>query len=164
MKKLVFLFMIVVVWTSFGHAQTTITISKHVGGIRYYVEGRRITPRDAFKRLKVNPEASRIFRSGRPRRALASLLAVTGGFTVGLHIARSTASKQAFRRKANWSHMAIGAGLVGASIPLYKSYTKRAEKAIILHNEGLPYSAYSRYRPVVSLSVHGHGAGIHFSF
>ena len=161
--KLILLFIIIVVWASSGNAQTTITISKHFGGIHYHVEDRRISPREAFKRIKVNPEAARMFRTGRPRRAIASLFAAVGGFTVGYHIARSTAS-QRVRSKANWPHMAFGAALIGASVPLYNSYSRRAEKAVEMFNDGIPYSFNSSNVTSFSLSAKNRGLALEFNF
>ncbi|MFK7969892.1 MAG: hypothetical protein AB8F95_05970 [Bacteroidia bacterium] len=151
-----------IVWADFAHAQT-ITTEKHFGGVHYYVDGIKLPPRQAYQRVSINPEATAIFKSVRPKRAVSQILAASSCILVGFNIARSV-SPPPVRKKLSVPYLLTGVGLIAASIPFYKSYQQKAEKAIALYNEGLPYTS-SFPKPIeVYVVADRFGAGLQVRF
>lgn len=140
-----------------------IDISKHLGGIRYYIEGREIPPREAYRRMTMNPEASALYGSVTFKKTAASVMVFSGAVFTGFNIARAI-SPPPVRKKISGTFMAAGIGLIALSVPLHASYRRKAEKAVNLYNEGLPYSSGARSPILINMSLNEKGLGLVIRF
>lgn len=117
-----------------GHAQDRLVLYPTFGGIHFEYEKDtavyQVTPKQVSQILFDHPQAYAEFKSARRRSTWSGVLGFTGAGLIILPIATA-----AVGGNPEWGLAAAGVALVGVSIPLSKSYRKRAQHAFDLYNE-----------------------------
>jgi len=111
--------------------QDTITIKKGFGTV-FMHKGKRLTTRQLSDRVKENPEAFKLMSKAKSNQAIGSVFGFAGGFLVGWPLGTAIGGGD-----PNWTLAAVGAGLIGVSIPFNAAYNKHATNAVHIYNEGL---------------------------
>lgn len=123
----------------------------------FYQNGEKLPASMIREVVADNPAALREMRRARYNYLAAMALNTTGAFLMAYPIASAL-----FGDKANWRLLALGAGCIGAGIPLTRAYFRHAERAAAIHNQSLSKSALDG--PQLQLGLSGKGVGIHLHF
>lgn len=113
----------------------------------------KLKPGQVADLLDANPEAARLFSSGRTNYTISSIIGSIGGFMFGYTLGTSLGNG-----KPNWMVGGIGAGLIVASLPLSIVSTNKVKKAITLYNED--GQTGSLRKPELQLHVGGTGLSL----
>jgi hypothetical protein len=117
-----------------GHAQDRLVLYPTFGGAHFEYEKDtavyQVTPKQVSQILFDHPQAHAEFKSARRRSTWSGVLGFTGAGLIILPVATA-----AVGGNPEWGLAAAGVALVGVSIPLGKSYRKKAQHAFDLYNE-----------------------------
>ena len=133
MKNLVIIVLIAISGSLFSQTvQDSIEIKKSFFGTMYKYKKDYLTPAKIEKTVKENPEALKEIKYARGNKMFGDIFSIFGGFAVGYPI-----GTQIGGGKPNWNLAIGGAVLTAISIPFYIAYTKHADKAVRIYNEGI---------------------------
>jgi hypothetical protein len=138
--------------TSF--AQKKLAVYKTFGGVVYELDSIAVSTKQVKMILQQNPHAYKEFRLAKTNSTVDTLLGFSGGLLVGFPIGEAIAGV-----KPEWGFAAVGAVLLGVSIPFNISFKNRAVSAIDIYNETTPTS---RIQP--SFHFTGSGANLTIKF
>lgn len=127
-----------------------------LGGAQFFRNGERLDYKRLDALLLGNSEASKQFRSARSASVIASMLGFAGGFMAGYPLGTALAGGQ-----PNWSLAAVGAGLIGVSLPIQASFTRKARQAVDTYNEGIGGKEQVQHW---ELKLKGNGLGLAYHF
>jgi len=117
-----------------GHAQDRLVLYPTFGGAHFEYEKDtavyQVTPKQVSQILFDHPQAYKEFKSARRRSTWSGILGFTGAGLIILPVATA-----AVGGTPEWGLAGAGAALVGVSIPLGRSYRKKAQHAFELYNE-----------------------------
>ena len=131
MKKLVFLIVILFYGTIVVQAQTdTITIQDKWYGTSFKKDGKPLPLKKLELLLKNDAIASEQFKKGKGANTVGVVLGSAGGFLVGYTIGEALGGGPAI----NPAVIALGAGLIGLSIPFTNSSCKKFKAAVETYN------------------------------
>lgn len=100
------------------------------GGYKFYQGQQLLKIKDLKSILKTDELAYREFKSANSSSTIGSIFSYAGGFLIGWSVGTAISG----REKANWTPAAIGAGLVGISIPFAIKANKKVKKAVETFN------------------------------
>ena len=109
----------------------TIEVIKGFGTV-FRQNGNDLRPRQLLEITQTNHEAYLEMQKAKVNHDWGALYGGAGGFLVGWPIGTSLAG-----RKANWTLAYIGGALILISIPLSSAYTRHAQSAVRIYNNGL---------------------------
>lgn len=112
-----------------------------------------------FKLMRPNKETFELIVSARDCKFYSNVFAIPGGLVIGFPIGSFLITNN-----FNWPVFAIGAGLIGISIPLHLRYVKQRERAIKSYNESLNLSEYRKEQIDFSLIGNQNGIGVRLTF
>lgn len=141
-------------------AADTIRIRKVGGGKQFYFRGvGPLKKQQLAKVLSANPQAFALYkRSGTPR-TFGDIIGGAGGFLLGYPLGLAIAGGE-----PNWTMAIVGAGLIGASIPLTVSGNQLTRQAVQLYNSGITGAPVTYRKPELRFQVTGNGAGLALAF
>jgi uncharacterized membrane protein YedE/YeeE len=134
----------------------TIEVQKAMGVV-FLQKGQKLTPRQLLEISESNPESYAEMKIAKGNYDAGSVFGFTGGFLVGWPLGTAVAGGD-----PNWTMAAIGAGLIGISIPFSVAYSKHARKAVEIYNGGLKQTGFNSVETRVGLTSGGSGLKINF--
>lgn len=159
MKKLLFFISILFLgFTSYAQKADTLHMKTGFWKITYTKGTNPITLNQAIEEMKINESAYTQMKSAKNDLVLSQIIGGVGGFLIGWPLGAAVAGGD-----PNWTMAAVGAGLVVVSIPISKSFNKKAKSAIREYNQGLLSSANQR-KPQYNFVLSGNGIGLKMSF
>ena len=161
MKRIVLIMTILLVslTCAFGQTNTdSISMKKVFGGYQFYQGNKMLNINQLSTAMKPNEEAYMQMKSAKSTYTMAMIVSCAGGFMVGWPIGTSLGGGE-----PNWAMAGIGAGLIVVSIPITKSFNKKAKLAVDTYNAGLLSSSVWE-RSELKLSFSGNGMGLALRF
>ncbi|MBS2101016.1 hypothetical protein [Carboxylicivirga linearis] len=161
MKKLLTLMVLLLAGITFTIGQNTadsIRIEKTFGGYQFYQGEKRLKVKDLVNTMQSNAQAYQEIKSAQSSYTLASIVGFAGGFMVGWPLGSALGGGE-----PNWTMAGIGAGLIVVSIPISKSFNKKAKQAVDTYNNGLQTSSFWDNKEL-RLSVNENGLGLTLRF
>lgn len=126
-------------------------------GVVFQQNGRNLTPRQLLSLTGKSDEAYREMKIARSNYSAASVFGFAGGFMVGWPIGAAIGGGD-----PSWAMAGIGAGLIAIAIPFNSAYSKHAQKAVVIYNEGLKQSNKDQIDFELGLTCSGIGLRITF--
>ncbi len=145
--------------TCFGQTQTTsapIEV-KRAWSTTFYQNGKRLKSKELTQVLKGNSEAYALMQRANSNNTIRSVLGGTGGFLVGYQLGSSLGGKD-----PNWAVVAVGAGLIGLTMPFAASYGSYAREAVGIYNRDLEQTSLRSVEYQFGLCSHGVGLTVRF--
>lgn len=106
------------------------------GGMRFEMDTLTLTHRQVSDLLSINPLASQEFKLARRSNTASGIMGFTGALLLAIPVFSAILGGE-----PEWLLAAGGGALVIASIPLNRSYKRRASSAIDTYNAALPVKA-----------------------
>jgi hypothetical protein len=136
----------------------SISMKKVFGGYQFYQGEQRLNMRQLVNTMKPDPLAYDQIRSAKSSYNLAMVFSYAGGFMIGWPLGTAIAGGD-----PEWVLAGIGAGLIAITIPISRSFNKKAQKAVDTFNEGLAAMSFWK-RSELSVSTTGNGVGLVLRF
>jgi hypothetical protein len=136
-----------------------IEIQKVFGGYKFTQNEKNLTMSDLVIKMEANTEAQSYIKKAKSTNALASVLGGIGGGLIGYPIGTAMGGGE-----ANWTLVAIGAGIVAISIPITSKTKKNARKAVDLYNSSLLNTSHYEFKPHFKVLAAGNGIGLSMNF
>ena len=158
MKKIILLgILFSFFFTVNGQNRTDSIEVKNMLGPVFRQDGRNLTPRQLLDITKSNPDAYSEMKIAKKNYGAGYVLGAAGGFMIGWPLGTALGGGD-----PNWAMAAVGAGLVGISIPFTIAYNKHAKNAVAIYNKGLRYSSLQIPEIRIGLTYNGIGLKIRF--
>jgi len=156
MKKAFFLLIVFISLTGINAQE--ITVEKVFGGYKFSRNGEKLSQKDVMEILKMNTQTAELAQAAQTNFTVGNILGFAGGFLVGWPLGSAIRGDE-----PNWTLAAVGAGLIGLSIPFTSAGNKKLKKALDLYNKSFQKSSY-KFRPQYSISTNGNGIALVISF
>ncbi|WP_128397008.1 hypothetical protein [Botryobacter ruber] len=138
--------------------QSPIVVTKKVG-TTFTLDGVKLSPSQLEDVVRENPEALQEMKVARRNMIPVTVLSYAGGFMVGYPLGSAIGGGT-----PNWTMAGVGAGLLALSIPFSVGYSKHAQQAAELYNEGLYTSQDRQGRLRFRLGFATSGPGLAVTF
>ncbi|MFY0607560.1 MAG: hypothetical protein JXR10_12660 [Cyclobacteriaceae bacterium] len=115
----------------------SISMKKVFGGYQFFQGEKRLTMNQLVEAMKSNSAAYSKITDAKSTYSVTGVLGAAGGFLIGWPLGAAIGGG-----KPNWSLAAVGGGLALLSIPVSKSFNKKAKDAIETYNSGLTTAAF----------------------
>ncbi|MGE4290056.1 MAG: hypothetical protein AB7E36_15330 [Salinivirgaceae bacterium] len=161
MRKLAVVFLLITTSLTFTLAQNVneaIVMKRVLGGYQFYQGANRLTMNQLVNAMKPNEQAYLQIKSAKSTYTLAAIVGATGGFLVGWPLGTALGGGEPV-----WVMAGVGVGLIGVSVPLTRSFNRKAEQAIDTFNNGLQSSSFWD-NTELKLAMTGNGIGLVFRF
>jgi hypothetical protein len=156
--RLLFLCLGLLAFHPFARGQERLVMYPSFGAVHFEYEkdtvAYQVTPKQVTQILFDHPEALREFKTARTHSTLAGI----SGF-IGMGLILFPTATAALGGDPEWGMAAGGAAMIVASIPLSRSYRRKARHAIELFNR-----KHSAFLPRPYLQFRGNGASLILRF
>ncbi|MGB0432535.1 MAG: hypothetical protein ACPGLV_18810 [Bacteroidia bacterium] len=129
-SAIIFLMLFVSAQVLFAQTPPRIEIVEGSFGIRFEMNGKKLSPRQLKNAMSDYPKASAEMKIAKRNYKLASVFTLPGGYFIGYPIGTHLAGGE-----ANWRLLGVGVGLVVVSFPFYDRYKKHAIEAVKIYNK-----------------------------
>ena len=153
MKKLIILFTLFLSATAFSQE---ITIEKN----RFFLEGKKISPKEVKTLLASNTEALALFKSSRTKSSVGGFLLGFGGGLIVADLVSGAMADIQYPTPVTY----IGLASLVTSIPILSGRNKKRDEAIALYNNGLKKSAANDTNYELNIVANQNGYGLQFQF
>lgn len=157
MKKLIVVITVLLFGQISMNAQE-IEMKKVWGGYQFLQDGKVLNVKNMQEIMKGNKEALALITSAKSNQNWALVLGTAGGALVGFPIGTAIGGGE-----PKWALAGAGAALIVASIPIVKSFNKKASKAVELYNAEVSSSAY-QFNPSFNFNIKGTSLGLTMNF
>lgn len=161
MRNLILLLFVTLSTSNITFAQgtnSTITTKKKGGEIQFYEGDEKLTLREVKSIFESNDLAYEQIKAAKSTYTWAFVLGTLGGGLVGYPLGTALAGGDPL-----WAMAGVGAGLIIGSIPLTRSYNKKAKQALETYNNGLNTTSYNNSRELKFIT-NSSGVGLAYSF
>jgi len=161
MKKLIAFITLLTIVCSISYGQTStdsITIKKIFGGYQFFQGEKRLNLNQLVKMMEPNEKAYQQIKSAQTDNTLANIFGIAGGFMVGWPLGSALGGGE-----PNWTMAGVGAGLIVISIPITKSFNKKAKQAVQTYNAKWQSTSFCDENEL-KLSFNRNGVGLMLNF
>jgi len=153
---IIFLFAWILNFPAFGQESDSILTKTSFGGYSFSQGDKQLKVREMVAMMEDNPTALPYMKSASSSHAFASVLGLAGGFMIGWPIGSAIAGGD-----PNWALAGIGAGLIVVSIPVIRSFNRKATKAVDIYNGDLQTQ---NRQTSLHFIINNHGTGLALRF
>lgn len=156
-KRVAILFTMILIGATciFGQSSNdSITMKKVFGGYKFIQGGQRLNMKKLIETMEPNPQAFEQINSAENTYALATVASYAGGALLGWATGKAIAGEE-----PDPLLITAGAAFILASIPLSKSFNKKAKKAVETYNGGLQTTSFWD-NSELKLAMTGNGFGV----
>lgn len=157
MKQLALLIILFLLSTETFAQDTLLTYDKSTKQV--FRGEKELNMDNLFNLMRPNKETFKLIVSARDCKFYSNVFALPGSVIIGFPIGTFLVTGD-----FNWPVFAIGAGLIGISIPLHFKYIKQRERAINSYNESLNLTEYKKDKIDFSMAINTNGFGFRLSF
>jgi len=156
MKQIALLIILILLSTKSFSQDTLLTYDKYTKQV--FQGEKELNMDNLFNLMRPNKETFKLIVSARDCKFYSNVFAFPGSVIIGFPIGAFLVTGD-----FNWPVFAIGAGLIGISIPLHFKYIKQRERAINSYNESLNLTEYKKNKIDFSMAINSNGLGFRLS-
>ncbi len=113
----------------FGQARADTIVVQQGSMTAFMLNGKQLRPKEMVALMQPYPLAQGEMRNAISQNTVGQVFAFAGGFVAGWFIGRALT-----QRPYRWPVAALGAGLLGISVPFHKASVRNAKRAVRMYN------------------------------
>lgn len=142
-----------------SQVENTLELQSNFFGNKFYKGDTLIGINQVLDEMSSNEGTYNLMLSAKKDNVFAQILGATGGLLIGIPVGTALAGGD-----PKWALAGIGAGIIVVTIPISIKFKKKANKAILQHNNFIKNGAWLQNSPTYKLGFGSNGLNFQIRF
>lgn len=142
-----------------SQVENTLELQSNFFGNKFYKGDTLIGINQVLDEMSSNEGTYNLMLSAKKDNVFAQILGATGGLLIGIPVGTALAGGD-----PKWALAGIGVGIIGITIPISINFKKKANEAILQHNNLIKSVARLKYSPTYKLGFGSNGINFQIRF